>query len=55
MDAVRLIAAVQDHAARLGLRTPGLTEPGIPWVEDYLRRFATRAANLLRKSAPELE
>ncbi|MEI8413001.1 MULTISPECIES: ATP-binding protein [unclassified Kribbella] len=35
-DAARLLAAVQVHADRLGLRTPGLYLPGEPWVEEAL-------------------
>jgi len=35
-DAARLLGAVQAHARRLGLRTPGLLEPERPWVEEAL-------------------
>lgn len=35
-DAVRLLGAVQAHARRLGLRTPGLLEPERPWVAEAL-------------------
>ncbi|GAB3954086.1 hypothetical protein GCM10029976_095640 [Kribbella albertanoniae] len=35
-DGVRLLAAVQAHAERLGLKTPGLYVVGEPWVEREL-------------------
>jgi hypothetical protein len=35
-DAARLLGAVQAHAHRLGLRTPGLLEPERPWVAEAL-------------------
>ncbi|GAA0930816.1 hypothetical protein GCM10009554_14350 [Kribbella koreensis] len=39
-DAGRLLAAVQTHAALLGLRTRGLVNPAEPWVEDAFEGIA---------------